>query len=79
MGYNPGTRGGPGGRDQMLAEKLRKDAQKCFFQKRIKITNVCAQIFQLCQNIGGNKFSALVVSPKAKDVKEREREKSESR
>ena len=38
--YNtPGTAGGPGGRDRMLAVKSRKNAKKIsFFRKKIKIT-----------------------------------------
>ena len=35
----PGTRGGPGGRDQTLAVKSRKTAEKSvFFRKKIKFT-----------------------------------------
>ena len=37
----PGTAGGPGGRDQMLVVKSKKNARKsAFFIKKIKITTI---------------------------------------
>ena len=53
----PGTAGGPGGRDRMLAVKSRKTSENSpFFLKKIKFTPkkylFFAYIFQLCQNIG---------------------------
>ena len=56
----PGTAGGPGGRDRMLAVKRGKTPEDLLFSPNFFF----AYIFYLCQNIGGNKFSRMEVSPK---------------
>ena len=62
----PGTRGGPGGRDRTLAMKARKNARKSSYAKILGETNVQPREFPRSGS-------------KAKDVKEEEREKSESK
>ena len=70
----PGTAGGPGGRDQMLAVKSKKMLEnQLFFVKKFKLPNFLAYIFYLCQNIGGNKFPHTGDSLKCKRWREKER------
>ena len=80
----PGTAGGPGSRDRTLAVKSRKTAEKSFFFRKKNEMNppkniFFAYIFYLCQNIGGNKFSALRVSPKWVKSKRQKREREEKK